>query len=89
MIFDDIVSNFNKNRARNYHPSDSIYVDESMSRWYGIRGHCINSGLPQYIEIDRKPKNGCDIKNADDGVSGIMMQLNLVKTSSEKYLHFP
>ena len=32
MPVDDHISNFNKNRARNYHPSDSICVDEFMSR---------------------------------------------------------
>ena len=54
-----------------------------MSRWYGIGGHWINAGLTQYIAIDRKPENGCEIQNASDGVSGIMIQLKLVKTSSE------
>ena len=32
-----------------------------LSRWYGIRWHWINSSLPQYIAIDRKPENGCEI----------------------------
>ena len=83
MLVDDHISNFNKNRARNYHPSDSICMDESTPRWYGIGGHWINAGLPQYIEIDRKPENGCEIQNSSDGVSGKIMQLKLVKTSSE------
>ena len=87
MIVDNHISNFNKNRARNYHPSDSICVDESMYRWYGIGGHWINAGLPQYIAIDRNPENDCEIPNAADGVSGIMMQLKLVKTSSREDLH--
>ena len=87
MLVDDHIANFNKNRARNYHPSYSIYVDESMPRWYGIGGHWTNDGFPQYITIDRNPENGCEIHNAADGVSGTMMQLNLVNTSSEEYLH--
>ena len=61
----------------NKHPSDSICVDESMYRWYGIRGNWINANLPQYIVIDRKPENGCGIQNTADGVSGIIMQLKL------------
>ena len=89
MLVDDHIANFNKNRARNYHPSDSIYVDESMSRWYGIVGNWINAGLPQYIEIDRNPENGCEIQNAADGVYGIMVQLKLVKTSFEEGLRSP
>ena len=82
MLVDDHVANFNKKCARNYHPSYSIYVDESMSIWYRIGGHWINSGLPQYISIDRNPKNGFEIQNDADGISGIIMQLKLVKTPS-------
>ena len=47
MLVDDHIANFNKNLARKYHPSDFIFVDESMSRWYGIGGNWINSGFPQ------------------------------------------
>ena len=39
ILVHDHIANFNKNRARNYHPSDSIYVDEYMYIWYGIVGH--------------------------------------------------
>ena len=89
MLVYDHVSNFNKKCARNYHPSYSICVDASMSIWYGIGGHCFKSSFPQYIEIDRNPENGCEIHNAADGVSGIMMQLKLAKNSSEEDLHYP
>ena len=44
---------------------------------------------PQYIEIDRNPENCCEIQNAADGVSGIMIQLKLFKTSFEEDLHYP
>ena len=60
-----------------------------MSRCYGTGGHWINANFPQYIAIDINPENGCEIHNAADGVSGIMMQLKLVKTSSEEDLHSP
>ena len=89
MIVDYRVANFNTNSARNYHPSDSICVDEFMPTWYGIREHLTNAGFPWYIEIDRNPENGCEVQNADDVVSGIPMQLKLVKTSSEEDLHSP
>ena len=89
VLVDYHVANFNRNRSLNYHPSASIFVGESMSRWYGIGGHWINSGLLQYIVIDRKPENCCEIQNDADGVSGIMMHLKLVKTSSEEDIHSP
>ena len=88
MLVDDHVANFNKKCARDYYPSYCTCVDESMSRWYGIGGQWINAGLPQYIVIDRKPENGCDIHNASDGVSNIMAQLKLLETSPEEDLHY-
>ena len=51
--------------------------------------HWINDDFLQYIVIDRKPENGCEIYNSADGVSVIMIQLKLVKSSSEEDLHSP
>ena len=45
--------------------------------------------MPQYITIDRKPENDCEIPNAADGVSGIMIQLKLVKNFSGEDPHYP
>ena len=78
-LVDDFVTNFNKHQANYFNPSDCICVDESMSRWYRQGGRWINHGLPQYIAIDRKPENGCEIQNAACGRSGVMLQLKLVK----------
>jgi hypothetical protein len=33
-------------------PLEMITIDESMIQWYGIGGHQINAGLPNYVEID-------------------------------------
>mmetsp|Transcript_19195 Transcript_19195/g.28948 ORF Transcript_19195/g.28948 Transcript_19195/m.28948 type:complete len:98 (-) Transcript_19195:226-519(-) len=46
---DDFVEAFNKYRQSNYHPSDWICVDKSISRWYGLGGHWINIGLSLYV----------------------------------------
>jgi hypothetical protein len=66
-LVDDIVTNFNDHQANYFSPSDYICVDESMSRWYGHEGHWINHSLPQFVAIDRTPKNGCQIQNAACG----------------------
>jgi Transposase IS4 len=78
---DDFVTRFNLHRKSYYTPSYIICVDESMSRWYGLGGHWINMGLPQYVAMDRKPEDGCEIQNCCDGKSNIMMQLRLVKSA--------
>ena len=63
-------------------PSQRIVVDESISRWYGLGGHWINMGLPQYVAMDRKPEDGAEIQNSACGISGIMLQLKLVKSAA-------
>lgn len=83
MLVDDFVNTFNEHRAATVQPSETICVDESISRWYGKGGHWINHGLPMYVSIDRKPENGCEIQSAACGQSGIMIRLKLVKTAEE------
>ena len=80
-LVDDFVRNFNDHRAETFIPSEKICVDESISRWYGLGGYWINLGLPQYVAIDRKPENGCEIQNSACGDSGVMLRLKLVKTA--------
>jgi len=64
-------------------PSDLICADKSVSIWYRQGEYCINIGLPIYIEIDRKPENGCEIQNSTCGRSGVILQLRLAKIAEE------
>ena len=87
MLIDDFVKNFNDHRANSYYPSDKICVDESIIRWYGVGGDWINMGLPFYVALERKPENGCEVQNACDGKSGIMMRLKIVKKPETEALY--
>ena len=80
-LVDDFVARFNAHRVSNFSLSGRICVDESMSKWYGNGGFWINMDLPQYIAIERKPENGCEIRNSACGRSKIMMRLKLEKTA--------
>ena len=84
MLVDDHVKNFNEHYALNYHPTELLVVDESMSRWYGTGGTWINIGLPMYTAIKRKPDNGCEIQDSCDANTGIMIRLHLVKSENER-----
>ena len=84
MLVDDFVKHFNDHCTATFIPSSFLCVDESISRWYGLGGDWINIGLPMYVEIDRKPENGCEIQNAACGKSGIMISIRLVKTKVEE-----
>jgi hypothetical protein len=55
-----------------------------MIQWYGTGGDWINEGLPHYVGIDCKPKNGCEIQNTACGKTGIMMELHVVKGPVEE-----
>lgn len=54
----DFVDAVNAHREKHVYPTDLIWVDESMSRWYGLGGDWIDVGLPTYRAIDRKPEDG-------------------------------
>jgi Transposase IS4 len=81
---DDFVQEFNKHQHACFFPLEMITIDKSMIQWYGIGGHWINAGLPNYVAIDRKPENGCE--NACCRQTGIMMVLHLVKGPVEEEL---
>jgi len=84
MLVDDFVQNFNDHREDNYYPSDQICADESISRWYGLGGIWINTGLPMYVAIDRKPDNGGKFQDACDGVSEIRIRIRIVKQAEDE-----
>ena len=76
------VTHFNEYRTQLFSPSDLICADESISRWYGHGGHCINLGLPIYVEMDRKPDNGEEIQNYACVRSEVMMPLRIVNSAN-------
>jgi Transposase IS4 len=81
LLIEDFITHFNEHRSQYFLPSWLVCADESISRWYGLGGHWINTGLPMYVAMDRKPEDGMEIQNACCAHSGIMLQLKLVKTA--------
>jgi len=77
------VNAINAHRRQNVTPSESICVDESMSRWYGLGGDWSEIGLPHYVAMDRKPENGCELKTASCGSSGIMLSIEIVQSAMD------
>ena len=64
-------------------PGETLCVDESISRWYGLGGDWSQIGLPHYVKLDRKPESGCEMKTACCGSSGIMLSVELTKSATE------
>ena len=60
-LVQDFVTNFNEYRIHLFSPSDLIFSDESILRWYRQGGHWINLGLLVYVAMERKPENGEEI----------------------------
>lgn len=80
----DFVGSINAHRSSRVTPGGTICVDEFISRWYGQRGHWKSRELPMYVAIDRKPKSGCEIKDAACGRSGLTLLLRIVATAGDK-----
>ena len=76
-LVDDFVKAINIHRGENFNPGWGICIDESMIRWYGMGGSWISEGLPHYSMIDRKPDNGCEIRDSCCAVTGIMCQIQV------------
>jgi len=84
-LFNDFISSINAHREAHVTHGDTICVEESILKWYGLGGRWIPVGLPMYVAIDRKPENGCEIQNAACGRSGIMLRLHLVTTAADQH----
>lgn len=81
-LISDFVGSINDHRDAHVSPSEYIYVDESMCKWYGQGGAWIQRRLPMYVALDCKPESGCEVQNAACRRSGIMLRLSVV-TSAE------
>jgi len=86
-LINDFISSIDDHRAAHVTPGDTICVEGSMVKWYGLGGAWISNGLPMYVSIARKPENGCEIQNAACGRSGIMLRLHLVTTAADQHAH--
>lgn len=77
------VDAINAHRRAVVTPAETICVDESISRWYGLGGDWTSLGLPHYVKLERKPESGCEIKTACCGASGILLALEITKSAAE------
>jgi hypothetical protein len=85
MLVGDFVANIvNKYRTRTFVPGGHHEVDKSMIRWYGVGGSFVDTGIPHYAAIKRKPDNGTEIQNLADVASGIMLRLKVIKSAAEE-----
>lgn len=86
MINDFVVSR-NSYRESRVTPSNLTCVNESMCKWYGFGGDCIEKRLSMYVAMERKPGIGCQVQNAPCWRSGIMMRLHVVTTAQLERAH--
>ena len=83
-----LIDEFNANRAETVCPGWILVIDESTSKWRGL-GDWYDAGLPHITKIPRKPEPvGAEIKDLCDGVSGIMLWLELME-GKEVMAHKP
>ena len=83
-LINDFLEALNEHRRRHVTPSERLFVDESMFRWYRIGCPWIDVGLPHYVNIDRKPENGCQVPNIPCGITGIILKVEVVSTTEDE-----
>lgn len=86
MLVEDFISAINDHGSSRVDPSDLLWIDLSISRWYGLGGCWIDVGLPCFIAMDRKPEYGFEIQNTACGRAGFMLKLKLVKSEDERII---
>ncbi|KAL3815576.1 hypothetical protein ACHAXA_000308 [Cyclostephanos tholiformis] len=57
MLVNDFVDNINEYRTKTFVPGGHLEADESMICWYGVGGSFVDTGIPHYAAIERKPDN--------------------------------
>ena len=73
------ILSFNERRVKHVKPGHTIVC---MSAWKGSDGKYKTNGCPHKTKIVRKPEGvGCELKSAADGMSGIILQLELMEGS--------
>ncbi|KAL9183975.1 hypothetical protein ACHAXT_002061 [Thalassiosira profunda] len=78
MLLDDHIRNYNEHRAKTFSPGGELVIDETIVRWYGLGGaYYVNIGLPQYVEMERKPDNGMELQDVVCVASKVMLQLKV------------
>ena len=80
-----MVDAFNERRLDKIHPSGSLVVDESFGSWVSQKPDDMPDALPHTQKIMRKPKGvGTEFKNLADGVTGVMMRLEIQERKADK-----
>eukprot|EP00731_Ephydatia_muelleri_P015330 Em0008g1050a len=89
-----LIKALNRRRQEKVIPSYILVEDELMSSWISRKQDRTTDGIPHLTKIIRKPKGvGTEVKCIADGVTGIMLQLEVCEgkeaESRKKWSHLP
>lgn len=87
LLCEDFRFTINQNCREHIVSSDRMYIDESISRWYGVGVTFLEVGLPYYFYLDRKPESGCELQTISDGAKVIMLGLEFVKSEADRNIN--
>ena len=79
-----LVDTFNQCRLDKVRPSSCLVVDESFASWISRKPDDMPDALPHTQKIICKPKGvGTEFKNLADGVTGVMLRLEIQEKKSD------
>ena len=81
------VCAFNHRRATLITPGERLLIDECMLWWLGKDGKWTIVGMPHVTKIIRKPRGiGMEMKSLADGITGILLQLEIMEGAAAQAL---
>jgi len=84
-LINDFTSNVSAHQEAHATTGETICVDASLTKRYGLGMSWSSIGLRMIFAIDHLPENGCEIQNVASGRRGIMMRLDIVTTAADQH----
>jgi len=84
-LIKDFTSNVSAHQEAHATTGETICVDASMTKRYGLGMSWSSIGLRMIFATDHFLENGCKIQSAASGPRGIMLRLDIVTTAADQH----
>jgi len=81
----DFTSSVSAHQEAHATTGETICVDASMTKRYGLGMSWSSIGLRMIFATDHFQENGCEIQSVASGRRGIMLRLDIVTTAADKH----
>jgi len=84
-LINNFTSNVSADQEAHVTTGETICVDASMTKRYGLGLSWSSIGLRMIFAIHHLPENSCEIQNVASGRRGIILRLDIVTTATDQH----